>query len=205
ENDVLQLAGVRRTVRIGCRAKRIAKRVYGCDRRRRPRPHCLRVNTESAARPAWPVTEDSMLRTVGKRSRTRGLAVTLELLVEKGEKESLILYDRPPHAAGKFIAIDPGRLARRPLSIDDLFIVAPGIRVELGVSNGPEAGAVKLVGAGTGQDLNLAIAAPQFRVNRCENYPHFTDHVGMQHGNRSDAIRITAVLNAQPITDGIDH
>ena len=50
-----------------------------------------------------------MLRTVGKRSRTRGLAVSLNLLVEKGEKESFVLYDRPAQAAGKFVAIDPRR------------------------------------------------------------------------------------------------
>src|SRR6516225_4340231 len=114
-----------------------------------------------------------MLRTVGKRNRTRGLAITFNLLVEKGEKERFVLYDRPAQAAGEFVAIDPGRLCGSPHSVDDLFVVAPCIRVELGIANAPKATSVKLIGAGTGQDLHLAVAAAQFRVNRRENHSEF--------------------------------
>ena len=146
-----------------------------------------------------------MLRTVGKRNRTRVLAVPFDLLIEKDKKESLVLLDRPANAAGELVAIEPGRCTGRPHSIDDLFVVGPGIGVELGVSNGPNAAAVNLVRTGFGQDLNLAIAAAHFHVNRRENHLEFTDHVGMQTGDRADAIGIAAVLNAQPIADGIDH
>ena len=197
------MTGVGRAVRIDCRAHGIAERVDGRDRRTGTPPRGLRVDI--AGRPARPITENSTLRAIGKRHRTRHLALIFELLVDKGEKESFVLHDRSAHAARNFIAIEPGRRGGSPLSINDLFIVAPGIRVQLGVSNCPKTAAVKLVGAGTGQDLHLAIAAAQFRVNRCENHPEFTDHVGMQHGDRADAIRITAVLNAQPVADGIDH
>ena len=37
------------------------------------------------------------------------------------------------------------------------------------------------------------------------NHPEFTDHIGIQHGDRADAVGIAAILNAQPIADSIDH
>ena len=42
-----------------------------------------------------------MLRAIGKRNRTRGLALIFELLVDKDEKESFVLHDRSAHAAGQ--------------------------------------------------------------------------------------------------------
>ena len=163
------------------------------------------MRVDIAGRPTRPVTENSTLRAIGKRVRTGGLTLIFELLFDKGEKEGFVLNDRAAHAAGQIVAIEPGRGCGRPHSIDDRFVVGPGIRVQLRVSNCPKSAAVNLVGAGFGKDLHLAITAAQFRVNRGENHPEFLDHIGMQHGDRADAIRITAVLNAQPVADGIDH
>jgi hypothetical protein len=54
------------------------------------------------------------------------------------------------------------------------------------VSRKPNACTMKLVGSRTCQELNLAIAATQFGVNRRYNHSHFTDQIG---GDESGCLR----------------
>ena len=64
---------------------------------------------------------------------------------------------------------------------------------------------MQLIGSRTRQDLNLSIAAAHFGVNGGKYDAELADHIRMYLSRRTHTIRITAVLDAQPVSDRIDH
>ena len=107
-------------------------------------------------------------------------------LVVQREEECLALLDGAADASRQLMRIVPIRSGGFPGagSRIDLFVVGPGVRVQRGVAREPNAGAVKLVAARSGEKLNLSVAAPEFRIHRRHDDAHFTDQVRIDERRR---------------------
>ena len=78
--------------------------------------------------------------------------------------------------------VGPIRLSRFPCAgfRIDLPVVVPGIRIERAVADSPDAGAVKLIGSRSRQELNLRVAAAKFRIHRRHDDARLTDQIRAQ-------------------------
>src|SRR5205085_4625491 len=162
--EIPQLAGVGCAVRIRGRPQWVSERIDGCDRRISAAGGCDLLCVSGA--PTVPISEYAIPGAVGQHNRSHGVPFALDLLIPHYEEKRLILDDRTTDSSGELVPVEPGRLGRRPNAIHHLFVIAPGIRVEFGVSDVPYAAAVKLICAGSCENLDLSVAAAEFGVHR---------------------------------------
>src|SRR5262249_11787908 len=155
--------------------------------------------------PALPVPKDAVPGTVSQDDRPHGLPLPFELLVKQREEKCLVLYDRSADASCELMAVNPGLFAGLRDAVDHLLVVDPSIGVERGVPNRPCAGPVQLIGARTRQDLDLSVASSHLGVNWGKDDPEFADHIRMHLSRSAHSICITSVLNAETISNGVDH
>src|SRR5687768_8550144 len=101
--------------------------------------------------------------------------------------------------------VDPVERRGRPLTIDNLPVVAPRVRIERGVTNGPHRASAKSVGTGPRENLDLPVATAHLRIHGRENHSELANHVGINQRRRANTCGITSFLYAQTVTYRIDH
>ena len=86
----------------------------------------------------------------------------------------------------------------------NLFVVGPSVGIERGVSDVPYGRAAQLVGSGAGDDLNLPVAASQFRVHGREDDAELAHHIGIDESGGSHTIGVSPFLHAQAVSYRVD-
>src|SRR5262249_5518137 len=121
-----------------------------------------------AAVPALPIAEDALSRGVGQYRVRDQRARVADVLVVQGEEEGLVAHDRTAVTRRELVCVSPIQRGGLPGAGERIgrSIIAPGVGVECGISNVPYRASRITVGPRTRLDLDLAVAATDFRVDR---------------------------------------
>src|SRR6185503_14075373 len=82
-------------------------------------------------------------------------------------------------------------------------VVAPRICRELGIAINFENAATVLIRSGACRHLNLARAASEFSVGRCDDHAHFVNEVGARVCRRGGADIVTTIADGNAIASRV--